>query len=209
MWASGKDRKVVGQPLHTNFELNATDEGVGIVNPQGVLVDSHRWTAAQVEDSSAGWGIDNYVGQADGRTRKLRYFGVPTPSALNTERAYTGVCEKVTFSNLGGVITAQNLSISLASNTPGAVIRFTTDFTTPTDSSTVYTAPISVSSTTSIRAVATSPGCVPSPVITRSYLYKEKVLGTAAQGVLPTDHQIKPVGWSDATSILYQVIFRI
>jgi hypothetical protein len=51
---------------------------------------------------------------------------------------------------------------------------------------------INISSTTVLRAVTIRSGCLPSPIVTRSYLYMEDVLGTAAQGTIPTDHQTRP-----------------
>jgi len=198
VWASNKNRGGVGQPLHTNFVLNAGNNGVGVVNPQGVLVDSHRWTTPQVEDRSAGWGIDNFTASADGKTRKLRFFGFPTPGTLNIERAYTGLCAPVAFSSIGGVFSVpQSFSVTLTA--PAATVRYTTDFSVPTETSPAYTSPIPVTTTAIIRAGAFAAGCLPSPVVTHSYLYKQKVLGNASSGTPPTDHQQKPAGWSDAT----------
>ena len=199
VWASGKNRRIAGQPLHTNFEFNASNEGVGIVNAAGTLVDSHRWTTNQAEDRSAGWGIDNYVGATDGRARKTRYFGVPTPGELNRERAYMGVCERPTFSVAGGLFSGSSFQVTVTAPA-GTTLRYTTDFTVPTNNSPALTAPITVSGTTILRVSVTAPNCLPSPVITHSYLFKEHVLGTAPQGTLPTDHQVKPAGYPDATS---------
>lgn len=55
---------------------------------------------------------------------------------------------------------------------PGAAIYFTTDGSTPTLSSPIYTGPISVSSTTTIRAIAVEPG----------YLTSSATVGTYAIG---------------------------
>ncbi|MEO7319248.1 MAG: CotH kinase family protein, partial [Chthoniobacteraceae bacterium] len=38
VWASSKDRRVVGQPLHTNFSLSASGEYLALVKPDGVTV---------------------------------------------------------------------------------------------------------------------------------------------------------------------------
>jgi Lamin Tail Domain/Fn3 associated len=199
IWASDKNRKVAGQPLHTNFQLDATNEGVGIVNAQGVVVDSHTWASTQPEDRSAGWGIDNFVGAADGRVRKLRYFGLPTPGTLNTEPAYENFCNPPVFSSAGGIF--EGTSSSLTITAPAAVtVRYTTDFSVPTAASAIVNNPINITPNTIIRAVAMANNCLPSPVVTRSFLFKQKVLGTAVQGVQPTDHQVKPAAYPDATS---------
>jgi hypothetical protein len=62
-----------------------------------------------------------------------------------------------TFSPVpGAYAAAQSVTISCA--TPGATIYYTTNGTDPTTASTVYTAPVAVSVTTTIRALATSVG---------------------------------------------------
>ncbi len=55
----------------------------------------------------------------------------------------------------GTYTTAQTVTITDA--TPGAIIYYTTNGTTPTTSSTVYTAPITVSSTETLEAIAVLP----------------------------------------------------
>ena len=200
VWASNESRRVAGSPLHTNFKLDADDDGIGIVNELGVLVDSHRWTTSQSENRSAGWGIDNLVAEADGRTRKLRYFGAPTPGLLNKMGAFVGVCESPVFSKPAGVYSGEAFPVSII-HTPGTALTFTTDFSVPTEDSPEYLHAITVEGTTIIRAVATAPDCLPSPVVTASYLFKEDVLGTASQGQIPTDHQVKPEAYPDSTSM--------
>jgi len=59
----------------------------------------------------------------------------------------------------GDGIYSSAQSVSLSCSTPGATIHYTTDGTTPTTSSPVYTTPISVlNGTTQIKAVAAAPG---------------------------------------------------
>jgi hypothetical protein len=66
----------------------------------------------------------------------------------------------------GTYTTAQNVSISC--NTPGASIYYTTDGSTPTASSTLYSSPISVSETMTIKAIAIKDG-TSSNVVTAAY----------------------------------------
>ena len=67
----------------------------------------------------------------------------------------------------GSYISAQ--SVTLTDDTTGAVIYYTTNGTTPTHSSAVYTSPIAVSSTTTIRAIASSPGLSDSAVVNGTF----------------------------------------
>ena len=67
----------------------------------------------------------------------------------------------------GAYINAQ--SVTLMDDSPSPVIYYTTDGTTPTHSSTVFVNPIVVSATTTIKAIASSPGLNDSPVVTGVY----------------------------------------
>ncbi len=73
-----------------------------------------------------------------------------------------------TFSPAGGTYSsAQNVTISCA--TAGATIRYTTDGSTPTSTSTVYTGPISVTSTKTVKAIAMASGMTNSAVASATY----------------------------------------
>jgi len=61
-------------------------------------------------------------------------------------------------------------SVSIADATPGATIYYTTDGSTPTNSSTVYTGPIAVSTTETLKAIAIAPGYNNSAVATATYV---------------------------------------
>jgi hypothetical protein len=59
--------------------------------------------------------------------------------------------------------------VTLTDGTPGAVIHYTTDGSTPTTSSPVYTAAITVSATTTIKALATASGYSTSAIVSGTY----------------------------------------
>jgi hypothetical protein len=73
----------------------------------------------------------------------------------------------------GMYISQQNVQI--ASTTTGASIYYTTDGTTPTNSSLLYTAPIAVNSTQTIKAVAYAPGFDPSLLAMATYTFPTEV----------------------------------
>jgi hypothetical protein len=68
----------------------------------------------------------------------------------------------------GGAYTAVQ-SVTISDSTSGATIYYTTDGSTPTTASTQYAAPISVSSTETIRAIAAATGSTNSAVATENY----------------------------------------
>jgi hypothetical protein len=69
----------------------------------------------------------------------------------------------------GGTYTAAQ-SVEISCTTEGAVIYYTIDGTEPSETSLCYTAPISVSTTMSIRAVAYKTDWLPSDETTASYI---------------------------------------
>ena len=76
----------------------------------------------------------------------------------------------------GSYTTAQ--SVTLTDDSPSPVIYYTIDGTKPTHSSNVYSTPILVSATTTIQAIASSPGLNDSPVV--SSLYTINTNGTTS-----------------------------
>ena len=82
----------------------------------------------------------------------------------------TGGCSTAapTFSPAPGTFSTTT-SVSISDSTPGAVIHYTTNGTTPTGSSPTYSAAIPVSATTTIKAIAQATGYLDSTVTTGLY----------------------------------------
>ena len=83
-----------------------------------------------------------------------------------------------TFSPAGGSYTAAQ-SVTIADATSGATIYYTTDGTTPTASSSVYGAPITVSSSGVLKAIAVASGSPTSNVGAATYLINSGTNGTS------------------------------
>lgn len=75
------------------------------------------------------------------------------------------IVETPVITPASGIFTAAQ-SVTIKCGTSGADIYYTTDGKDPTDSSTKYTSPISVSKTTTVKAIAVKSGCEDSSVAT-------------------------------------------
>jgi glucosylceramidase len=90
-----------------------------------------------------------------------------------------------TFSPAPGTYSSAQ-SVGLSDATAGAAIYFTTDGSTPTASSTLYSAPIAVSADTTIQAIALAAGFSQSATATGAYV----ISGPTVSVVLSTHDQI-------------------
>lgn len=103
VFASGKDRTVVGQNLHTNFALNEAGEYLALVAPDGTTIeDAYNPFPAQLADVSYGRGGQVGIGEnVISEAAQFRYL-VPTAGTSTTWYA-TGYDDSLWNSGVGGV----------------------------------------------------------------------------------------------------------
>ena len=166
VFATGRDIKnpSPGNRFHTNFKLSNFGEHVGFYSP-----DSPREPALGVfgefpeQRNDISYGLDS--------SGNLRYFSTPTPGAANGESDITDVVAPVHFSVQRGYFDAP-FTLHLTTETPGATIYYTTDSSVPTQESGIpYLAPLTIDSSTLLRAVAFRPNYLPSLPGTHSFLF--------------------------------------
>ena len=169
VFASGKDRAVAGSELHTNFGLRSGGEYLAlskVVGAETTILSEFDPFPRQFEDIT--WGVF-----PDGIT--LGYFTAPTPGTANG----SGIIDYVRDTNFlpkRGFYDAP-VDVVISSATPGAQIRYTTDGSAPTSSSgTIYTGPINISTTTTLRAIASKAGHLPTNVDTQTYIFLDDVI---------------------------------
>jgi hypothetical protein len=153
---------------HTNFSLEAAGEYLALTSPTNVVLAEFGadGTDFPLQRPNISYGLNG---------ANAVYMVTPTPGATNN----MGVSEMVgdtRFSVDRGFHDAP-FQLIISTNTPGAEIRYTTNGTAPSlTTGTVYTGPITIDRTTTVRAIAVKPLAVPSNVDTQTYIFLDDVV---------------------------------
>src|SRR6185436_3591296 len=127
---------------HTNFKLEKGGEYLALVDPKTNIVSAFGSFSTNVPPIVTNYPpqqSDVSYGRAAGDPNLAGYFTISTPGAQNSTRG-TGFAAEPIFSLASGVYT--NNSLSLTITVPaGTTVRYTTDGTVPTATSTAYTVP--------------------------------------------------------------------
>lgn len=156
----GEARGMRGGLAFSGLSLDGANEQLYLCDAQGALVDY-----MSLRDIS----LNGSFGRMDGLPGRY-YFAVPSPGEDN-KNGYTRVSAKPASLEADGVFDGVD-AVTVALSAAGE-IRYTLDGSLPTDSSPLYTAPLSVSRTTALRAVSFEPGALPSRPLNLSYIVNE------------------------------------
>ncbi|MCA9212096.1 MAG: tandem-95 repeat protein [Planctomycetales bacterium] len=151
--------------MHTDFTLSIKPSSLVLGFPDGRVAQSIDYPA-QVPGVSYGMTSRGDFG----------FLFDSTPGEINSEQHFAEVASPVDFSVERGFYE-EAFEVGLSTETANAIIRYTLDGSAPTaDTGIVYTTPVSVSTTTTLRAAAFKANSVPSEVTTNSYFFLADVI---------------------------------
>ncbi len=165
VWASGRNESV-GTNHHTNFTLKQTKN-----NPEYVLLSYSFGVIIDYVVINQKTQLGHSYGRTNNGSVAWSIFTTPTPGASNnTSTPYDDYADKPDYS-IGAGFYSSAQTVTITTTEPNADIRYTTNGTVPTSTSTLYTGPITISATTVLKArtFSTDPFILPSFVEFETY----------------------------------------
>ena len=159
-YCSGDESLTAGAFVHTNFALNAAGETLYLLKKDGTLCD---WVF--LHDIPR----EGSCGRLDGENGFF-YFTAPTPGGDNANGVRMVAAAPTADVPAGVYNGVDSLTVTLSGE---GEIRYTTDGSTPTADSALYTGPIAVTETSVLRAACFPDAMLMSPVTTLSYIVNE------------------------------------
>lgn len=170
VFASGKDRAVAGAELHTNFKLSGAGEFLALVEPDGTTIHHQFTPGYPVQVTAVSYGSVPGGGS-------VGYFNNPTPLAENDGSAVAFFITDPVVADVSRGFFETPFNVTLTTAAAGAGIYYTTDASEPTPTNgTLYTAPIPITTTTTLRAGAYRPDEAPLKITTHTYIFLDDVL---------------------------------
>ena len=172
VFASGKDRAVSGEQLHTDFKLSGSGEYLALVKPDGATISFSFGSGYPVQQADVSYGLYN---------DQFVFMQTPTPGRANE------IGDQVLhpeFSHERGFYDAA-FNVELSSVNTDCDIFFTLDGSVPTPiNGTKYISPVTIDRTSVLSAVAIKKSdSRSSGVVTRTYIFPR---GVCTQSNTPT-----------------------
>jgi hypothetical protein len=182
VFASGRGHSQAHPYGHTDFRLGS-DEQLMLVGPDDLIYSSFA-TSLQLEDVSFGIGRGSGI---------VGYMVTPTPGGENSD-SVDGFLAPPTITPSCAVTTpfvdlscSGPITVGLAAPDPAATLYYTTDGSAPGPTNPAaqqYVAPLDISNTTSLRAMAFRQGYYPSAIVGQNFAFLDSVAG---QDVMDVD----------------------
>lgn len=162
VFCSGDESLTAQYFTHTNFSLDAVSEQLYLTDGSKRCVTDYVW----LHDIPYGCSYGRVPGE-----NGFFYLYSPTPRAANSGDAFRQISSMPQSPTVAGVYNnIDSLSVELQGT---GRIYYTTNGSLPTRDSAEYTEPISLSSTSVIRAICAEDGKAPSRALTLSFIINE------------------------------------
>ncbi|MBL0317430.1 MAG: CotH kinase family protein [Flavobacteriales bacterium] len=151
---------------NTSFRVTQTDgDDIVFSNVGGTVLESYDLGMIGAFQAN-----HSYARTADGGADWTAHTD-PTPATANAGATYSGYATKPVL-NIEAGYQAGPINVTITAEA-GATIYYTTDGSEPTGTSTLYTGPVALSTTTSLRAISYSadPQKLPSLIETNTYFF--------------------------------------
>ncbi len=166
VYASGQDLTDPAGELHANFKLNAAGGFLALSTSEGSTISAFQDYPPQRSGISYGIAISNTV-----------YFKSPSLGKANPARGLLGFVADTKFSVDRGYYE-EAFEVAITTATEDATILYTTDGRAPSKGSVftgpigeIYAGPITINTTTTLRAIAMKDNYEPSNIDTQTYLF--------------------------------------
>lgn len=167
VFASGKNRAVRGSELHASFVLSANGEYLALVGQDGETILQEFEPEFPDQRSDVSFAMDGL------------FHPIATPGEINVGEGVTGFVDDTKFSVDRGYYE-EAFEVEITTQTPEAIIVYTTDSSTPSLSNGVKvegsSATVPIDGTTILRAAAFKDGLAPTNVDTHTYLFPEDIV---------------------------------
>ncbi len=189
VFASGDDLADPAGELHANFSLAQAGGYLALTAPDGAVVSAYENYPPQRTDISFGMAGSDPA-----------YFETPTPGEENASDGLLGFVADTKFSQDRGYYE-EPIEVAIETETSDATIIYTTDGRVPSKGSVftgtigeIYSGPITIDRTTTLRAIALKDGFRPSNVDTQTYLFLADVVRQTGEH-LPQDWNREPADY--------------
>lgn len=145
-----------------NFKLDCDGGALYLLDDKKKIIDLIEYGAA--------YALTSYARECDGDVLWSTTI-TPTPGRSNNNIQFSTKRTAMPQTNMQPGVYSENISLKLSGN---GTIRYTTDGSEPTEKSSIWSGTKNLSSTTVIRARAYQKGCIPSEILTCTYIIEKK-----------------------------------